>query len=265
VAYFRHNPLSKTGLAGACILLFLLLMPVMALILTSGVNEIQAGVAHELLVPALALTLKTSLLSLALIITLGTPLAWWLSGPTQTTGAIVATLIQLPIVIPPAVMGIGLLQTFGRNGVFGPALDTLGLSIPFTTTAVVLAQMVVSAPFYVQAATTAFRRVDADMMLVARTLGATPRRAFFSVALPAARSGLITGAALAWSRALGEFGATLLFAGNLSGVTQTMPLAIFSAFESDSELAVVFSLILAAIGVMILSCLLLVPKLRRKG
>ncbi|MEE2755242.1 MAG: molybdate ABC transporter permease subunit [Myxococcota bacterium] len=261
---FQHNPLTKTGLAAAITLLFLLLLPVLALVLTSSVDAVKAGVSNTLLMPALTLTLKTSLLSLVIIVVLGTPLAWWLSGPAKPCRTVVSTLIQLPIVIPPAVMGIGLLQAFGRGGLFGPSLTEIGLSIPFTGTAVVIAQVVVSAPFYIQAATNSFRGVDSDMMLVARTLGASPRRAFFLVALPAARPGLVIGAALAWSRALGEFGATLLFAGNLAGVTQTMPLAIFSAFESDSQLAVVFSLILAALGIIILSFLLMVTRLRNQ-
>ena len=259
MAKFRHNPLTKIGLAGAMTLLFLLLMPIIALVLTSSIESMESALSHRLLMPALALTLKTSLFSIVIIIMLGTPLAWWLSGPTNSRRTAIAALIQLPIVIPPAVVGVGLLQSFGRKGLFGPTLDFFGLSIPFTETAVIIAQVVVASPFYVQAATTAFRTVDPDMMLVARTLGASPRYAFFRVAIPTARSGLLVGTALAWARCLGEFGATLLFAGNLSGVSQTMPLAIFSAFESNSDLAVGFSIILASIGIVALAALTRIP------
>jgi molybdate transport system permease protein len=156
-------------------------------------------------------------------------------------------------------MGIALLETFGRNGLFGPALVAFGLQIPFTTVAVVLAQVVVSAPFYVQAAASALRRVDTDLLIVARTLGQTQRGAFFRIAVPMALPGLIGGAALAWARALGEFGATLLFAGNLPGTTQTMPLAIYMALESDVRVAVALSLVLAAMSVFLLLALRLAP------
>src|SRR5690606_7726448 len=132
-----------------------------------------------------------------------------------------------PVVLPPAVVGVALLQAFGHRGLLGPVLDSLSLRVPFTESAVVLAQLVVSAPFFVQAGANAFRKVDADVILVARALGATRSIAFRRVAVPIALPGLIVGASLAWARALGEFGATLLFAGNMTGKTQTMPLAIY--------------------------------------
>jgi molybdate transport system permease protein len=172
---------------------------------------------------------------------------------------VVEAVVDLPIVLPPAVVGIALLETFGRSGLVGPVLVALGIQIPFTTLAVVLAQVVVSAPFYVQAAAAAFRRVDADLLIVARTLGQTQRGAFLRVAVPIALPGLIGGAALAWARALGEFGATLLFAGNLPGTTQTMPLAIYAALESDVRVAVALSLVLAAVAVFLLLALRLAP------
>jgi molybdate transport system permease protein len=167
--------------------------------------------------------------------------------------------VDLPIVVPPAVVGIALLLTFGRSGLLGAPLTALGIQIPFTTIAVVLAQVVVSAPFYVQAAAAAFRRVDPDLLIVARSLGQRPRGAFFGVALPLALPGLMGGAALAWARALGEFGATLLFAGNLPGITQTMPLAIYAALEVDVRVAVALSLALAAVSVLLLLALRAAP------
>jgi molybdate transport system permease protein len=167
----------------------------------------------------------------------------------------------LPVVIPPAVLGVALLETFGRRGLLGGALDGLGLALPFSTAAVVVAQIVVSAPFYVQAASSAFRRVDADLLLVARTLGASPAGAFVRVGVPLALPGLLGGAALCWARALGEFGATLLFAGNLPGTTQTMPLAIYATLESDLRAATSLSVALAAIAVSLLLVLRAAPRL----
>jgi molybdate transport system permease protein len=189
----------------------------------------------------------------------GTPLAWWLATSSSRTARAVEVVVDLPIVIPPAVIGVALLQTFGRRGLLGPPLDALGVGVPFTERAVLLAQVVVSAPFFVQAAANAFRKVDLDILIVARTLGASPTRAFFRIAIPIARPGLVVGASLAWARALGEFGATLLFAGNLPGRTQTMPLAILSALESDVRVAIVFSLVLAALGTILLIGLRLAP------
>jgi molybdate transport system permease protein len=169
--------------------------------------------------------------------------------------------VDLPIVIPPAVIGVALLQTFGRRGLLGPALESIGLRIPFTESAVIIAQLVVSAPFFVQSAANAFRKLDPDLLIVARTLGASPASAFLRVAVPVALPGLLAGASLAWARSLGEFGATLLFAGNLLGATQTMPLAIFSALESEVRIAVVFSLVLSGVGALLLFVLHATPGL----
>ena len=160
-------------------------------------------------------------------------------------------------------MGIALLQTFGQSGLFGPALSSFGIGVPFTTTAVVVAQVVVAAPFYIQAAATAFRGVDEDLLIVARTLGQSPMGAFFRVAVPLALPGMVAGAALSWARALGEFGATLIFAGNFVGVTQTMPLAIYTALESDTRVAVALALVLAAASALLLVPLRAVPTLLR--
>lgn len=248
-------------LAGA--LLVLLVLPLIALALSATVDDLRAGAASPLFGDALWLSLRTTAVSLGFVVLGGTPLAWWLATRTHRRARAVALLVDLPIVIPPAVIGVALLQTFGRRGLLGPALDGLGISVPFTAAAVVLAQVVVSAPFYVQAAANAFREVEPDLLIVARTLGASPTGAFFRVAVPVALPGLVAGASLAWARALGEFGATLLFAGNLTGVTQTLPLAIFSALERDVRLAVVFALVLAALGAVLLLGLSLLGRRRR--
>jgi molybdate transport system permease protein len=246
-------------LLAAAPILTLLVLPVVALLVASSPADIAAGTASPLFGRALWLSARTTALSLAVVALAGTPLAWWLSVGTGRAARVVEAFVDLPIVVPPAVMGIALLETFGRSGLFGPSLSALGIQVPFTTLAVVLAQVVVSAPFYVQAAAAAFRRVDADLLIVARTLGQSQRGAFLRVAVPIALPGLIGGAALAWARALGEFGATLLFAGNLPGTTQTMPLAIYTALESDVRVAVALSLVLAAVSIFLLFALRMIP------
>lgn len=250
----------SVGWVLALALLAMLLVPVVALVVASSPSDLAAGVRHPLFVPALALSGRTTLVSLIIVVVGGTPLAWWLANGPRRITRVVEVLVVLPIVVPPAVLGVALLQAFGRSGVFGPLLQALDLQIPFTTTAVVLAQVVVSAPFFVESAAIAFRRVDVDSILVARTLGASPVTAFFRVAVPIAATGLLGGAALAYARSIGEFGATLLFAGNLSGTTQTMPLAIYMALESDVRAALAISLVLAAIAVVLLFAVRVAPQ-----
>ena len=243
----RSVPAALPVLAAGVLLAFLLL-PVVALGLSSGLGEVLAGLRNPLAVAALWLSLVTTTCSLAVVLLFGTCLAWLLARRTGRGWRALATLVQLPIVIPPAVSGLALLLAFGRRGLFGPWLEHAGIGLPFTTAAVVLAEVFVSAPFYVQAAAAAFRRLDPSLLLVARSLGAGPARTFFRVALPLSLPGLTTGAALSWSRALGEFGATLMFAGNLQGRTQTLPLAIYTAMESDLGAAKAMSLVLVVVA-----------------
>ncbi|MCA9692932.1 MAG: molybdate ABC transporter permease subunit [Myxococcales bacterium] len=226
-----------------------------ALAISSTPAELLAGARDPRFVQALWLSARTTAVSLVIVVATGTPLAWWIASSRARAVRAVELLVDLPIVIPPAVVGVALLQAFGRKGLLGPALDALGVGLPFTTAAVVTAQIVVSAPFYVQTAAGAFRKVELDTLVVARTLGASPSAAFFRVAIPIALPGLLGGAALAWARSLGEFGATLLFAGNLPGVTQTMPLAIYMALESDVRVALALSLALAAAAAALLLAL----------
>lgn len=250
---------SISGRALAGLLLGLLLLPLVALVLASSPASLQQGMAHRLFAPALWLSARTTAVSLVIVVVSGTPLAWWLATARPGRARIVAALVDVPIVIPPAVVGVALLEALGRQGLLGPALASFGITLPFTTAAVVVAQVVVSSPFYVQAATNAFRRVDPDLMAVARTLGASPPAAFVRVALPVAMPGLVGGAALAWARSVGEFGATLLFAGNFPGTTQTMPLAIYTALESDVDAAVAIAVVLAGIALAVLVTLRIGP------
>jgi molybdate transport system permease protein len=237
---------------GSALLGLFLLLPVAALVATLSWDDLLGGLRNPLLLPALRLSLVTTASSLALVVTLGTLLAWRVARNPGRLSRLLETLAQLPAVIPPAVAGVGLLLAFGRRGLLGGWLDRHGFALAFTTPAVVLAEAFVSAPFFVQAAIAAFRRVDENLIVVARTLGASPLRTFLRVALPLAAPGMVAGAAMSWARAVGEFGATLLFAGNLTGRTQTLPLAVYTAMESDLRAAQALSLILVAIAFAIL-------------
>ena len=233
-------------------MLLLVLLPVAGLLFTSSPRALLRGLADPLVGPAVEISLLTTTASLALVIACGTPLAWIVARGRGRLWRVVETVVELPVVLPPAVAGVALLLAFGRRGLLGPPLAALGIGLPFSGAAVVLAQSFVAAPFYVQAATGAFRRLDPDLMLVARTLGASWPRVFFTVAVPVSRPALIGGAVLTWARALGEFGATLMFAGNLVGRTQTLPLAIYTALESDLRTAQSLSIVLVAVAFALL-------------
>ena len=246
------------------LLLLLVALPLGGLLFSAPPRQLLAGLSDPLVLPALRLTLFTTTVSLLVILTCGTPLAWLIAGTTgpalQAGRArrggrlwrVLETLVELPVVLPPAVAGVALLLAFGRRGLLGPGLAAAGIGLPFTRGAVIVAQTFVAAPFYLQAAIAAFRRLDPDLILVARTLGASPPRALFTVAIPVSWPSLAGGAAMSWARALGEFGATLMFAGNMSGRTQTLPLAIYTALESDLRTAQSLSVLLVAIAFALL-------------
>ena len=236
----------------ALLMVGVLAVPLLALVLSTGAGDLLDGLRHPLALSALRLSLLTTSLSLTLTLLLGTPLAWWMARHPGPAERVVATLVQLPIVVPPAVSGLALLLAFGRRGLLGPLLERAGWVLPFTTAAVVLAKLFISAPFYVQSAAAAFRRLDEDVLWTARSLGAGPARRFFRVALPLSRPGVVTGAALSWARALGEFGATLMFAGNLTGRTQTLPLAIYTSLETDLRPAKALSVLMVAVALGVL-------------
>lgn len=243
------------GAGLALVWVFLLLGPLLLLGESLRGPALLDGLSDPRFATALGLSLQTSVVSLLLTVLLGTPVAWYLARRSGGWAKHLEPLLELPVVIPPAVVGVALLMAFGRQGSLGALLFDLGLELPFSKKGVVLAQLVVSSPFYVQGAKTAFSKVSSQHLEVAQTLGAGPAQRFWHVAVPIAWPGLVSAASIAWARALGEFGATLLFAGNRVGHTQTMPLAIFSAMESNVALAVVFSLALAALGLLALSSL----------
>jgi molybdate transport system permease protein len=211
----------------------------------------QAG--RVTVVDALVLSATTSLTSLLVIIGLGTPLAFLIARRSFRGKTVLETLIDMPMVMPPAVAGLALLMAFGRRGVLGSWLDDAGIRIGFTTTAVIFAQIFVSSPFYVRSGRAAFSRVDRNMEDAAADLGASPWRVLRSVTLPLAAPGLMAGAVLAWARAVGEFGATIMFAGNLPRETQTLPLAIYGRYEAgDLETSLAMALILLVSSFLVL-------------
>lgn len=238
--------------AAGALLLSLLALPLAALLVRTGPGALLAGLQSPLVLPALRVSLASSLVTVALVVLLGTPTAFWMSRAEGRTRRLVELLVQLPVVLPPSLAGLAMLLAFGRRGVFGAALERLGVQVAFTPVAVVLAEVFVAAPFFLLVASAAFRAVDERLLQVARTLGCTAEQAFVRVALPLALRGLLSGAALAWARALGEFGATLMFAGNLPGHTQTLPLAIYTALESDVEAAQALSVLLLLFAVAML-------------
>ena len=200
---------------------------------------------------ALLLSLKTAAASTALCLLLGVPMAMVLARSDARLVRMARPLILLPLVLPPVVGGIALLYVFGRLGVIGEYLNAAGIQIAFTTTAVVLAQTFVSLPFLVIALEGAARTAGADYEVVAATLGARPTTVWWRVSLPLLAPGLISGAVLAFARSLGEFGATLTFAGSREGVTRTLPLEIYLQRESDADAAVALSLLLVAVAAIV--------------
>jgi molybdate transport system permease protein len=195
------------------------------------------------------------LIAQAAIILFGTPTAYLLATRRFPGRALAITLVELPLVLPPAVAGIGLLAAFGRVGLLGSTLKAFGLEIPFTQTAVVLAVAFVASPLFVRQAIAAFEAVDESLVEASRTLGASPARTFARIALPLASGGLAAGAALAFARGLGEFGATIMFAGSFQGVTQTLPLAIYAEFENRFEVALAIGGLLVVVSAVLLVAL----------
>jgi molybdate transport system permease protein len=218
----------------------------------AGSGRVVAAVGAPIVVQALELSVLTTFLVLVLSLLFGSPLALLLARRDFPGKILIDTLVDLPIVLPPAVAGLALLLTFGRTGLLGATLDSVGLELPFTTAAVVLASMFVAAPFYVRAARAGFLVVPPELEDAGRVEGATDWQVFRHITVPLAAPSLFGGAILCWARALGEFGATIMFAGSLAGRTQTMPLAIYAALETDLDAAVALSVLLLVISVVLL-------------
>jgi molybdate transport system permease protein len=249
------------ALATAVALAFLVL-PVVAIFLRVPPADLLHALGSDVARDALIVSLKTSAIAHAAVLLFGTPAAWVLARKRFRGRGLVLALVELPLVLPPAVAGIALLAAFGRAGLLGDELDALGVQIPFTQTAVVLAVAFVESPFYLRGAIAAFEAVDRSLFDAARTLGASPARVFARVGLPLAAGGLGAASALALARGLGEFGATIIFAGSLQGVTQTLPLAIYAQFDQDFDTALAISALFIVIGAVLLVALKLYPWFR---
>jgi molybdate transport system permease protein len=202
---------------------------------------------------ALKLSMITSVISMVIIVALGTPLAFALTYWKFPLRSVVTLLVDLPVVLPPSVAGLGLLMTFGRNGLFGDLLNQAGVHLPFTTAAVIMAQVFVSAPLFIRTARVGFASINHQFVEAARVEGASSWQLLTLVMLPLARNSLISGAMLSLTRALGEFGATILFAGNMPGITQTMPVAIYLGFERNIQTAIGLSVMLVSFSLGLLA------------
>jgi molybdate transport system permease protein len=235
------------------LLLGLFGLPLLALLARAFDRDFLSHALSASALAALRLSLLTSLLSVGITLLFGTPLAYMLARWRFRQKSWLEMLIDLPIVLPPSVAGLALLIAFGRRGMFGPFLTALDINLPFTTVAVVLAQTFVAAPLYVRSARVGFSAVEKQLEEAAHVEGASQWQLFREVMLPLTGRHLLSGAILTWTRALGEFGATILFAGNLEGVTQTMPLAIYLGFERDLGVAIALSVLLVGVSVILLS------------
>jgi molybdate transport system permease protein len=243
-------------LAGAAVVVatvtLYIILPIIALFLRTNPELFLASLADPEVISALWLSLTTSVISLVVIILVGTPFAYLHCRHQYPGKVLVDTIIDLPLVLPPAVAGLALLVLYGRAGLVGRYAGVLGFSIAFTTLAVIMAQIFVASPFYLRQAKSLFDQLDPAYERTARTLGASPARVFGQVVVPLTAGGLVSGAVMTFGRALGEFGATIMFAGNLPGVTQTMPLAVYVSMAGDFNAGITISILLVLISFAIM-------------
>ncbi len=244
-------------------ILALLGIPVLALVVKAIGPDFLNFALSTTALSALQLSLITSTLSTLLAVAAGMPLAYILARWKFSGKAAIELLIDLPVVLPPSVAGLALLLAFGRTGLFGQWLGLVGISLPFTTAAVVLAQAFVSTPLFIRSARIGFGEIDIQLEEAATVEGANEWQVFSHIILPLAGRSLLTGIILAWTRALGEFGATILFAGNLEGKTQTMPLAIYLGFERNLGIAVALSVLLVLVSLILLGVMRRLEKKER--
>lgn len=235
-------------------------IPLVALFARVAPGELIVQLGTTTARDALWVSAKTSVVAHLIVLLFGTPAAYLLATRRFRGRAVVISLVELPLVLPPAVAGLALLAAFGRSGLLGHELSALGITLPFTQAAVVMAVCFVATPFYVRAGVAAFEAVEPQLIDAARTLGAGPARTFFRVALPLARGGLGAGSTVAFARGLGEFGATIMFAGSLPGVTQTAPLAIYDALDEDFDVAVALGAMFVVASVALLLAAKVVPR-----
>ena len=239
----------------ALVALAFLVLPIVAIYVHTSPGNLLDQFSRPVVRDAFAVSLKTSALAQVLVVVFGTPTAYLLATHRFPGHAAAVTLVELPLVLPPAVAGVGLLVAFGQMGLLGSSLGALGVALPFTQSAVTIAVAYVSSPLYIRQAIAAFESTDPSFAAASRTLGAGPVRTFFRVVLPLARVGLIAGLALSFARGLGEFGATIMFAGSLQHVTQTLPLAIYAEFAVNFDATLAMSGVLVLISVVLLLAL----------
>jgi molybdate transport system permease protein len=258
----------KTRIFGAALVLttgvalLFLLLPIVAVFVHVPLGDLVSALGSRPAVDAIRVTAETIAVAMVLILGFGTPAAYWIAGRRGGLRDVLVTLVELPLVLPPAVAGVGLLVAFGRLGLLGGTMEALGIDIAFTKVAVILAVTFVASPFFLRTAVSAFEAVDPTLPAAARTLGAGRGRVFFRVMLPLARGGLGAGAALAFARGLGEFGATIMFAGSLQGVTQTLSLAIYEQFDVDFNVALAISALLIVVSAVVLLSVKLMTRWR---
>jgi molybdate transport system permease protein len=229
-----------------------LLLPIVALVTYQPLHDLFDGFGTKVATDAILVSLKTNAIAFAIMIALGTPFAYLLGRRRFRGRSVVITIIEVPLVMPPAVAGLALLVAFGRLGLLGHTFSVLGIDLAFTQAAVVLAILYVASPFYLRGAVAAFEAVDQTLLDVAGTLGAGPVRRMLRVAVPLAAAGLGAAAAVAFARGIGEFGATILFAGSFQGSTQTLPLAVYSLFDANLDQAVAIGVLLIIVSAAIL-------------
>jgi molybdate transport system permease protein len=232
-----------------------LVVPLVALVARTPVRGLPARLTDPVVLDALWLSLWTATAAMAISFVIGLPLAWVLARVEFRGRSLVRVLVLVPLVLPPVVAGVALLTAFGRSGVLGAPLRELGITIPFTSVAVVLAHTFVALPFFVISVEGALRATSREYDEVAAVLGASRAATFLRVSLPMALPGIAAGLVLGWARSLGEFGATITFAGNFPGVTQTMPLLVYEALNTDPEAARVLSLVMLGVSVAVLALL----------
>jgi molybdate transport system permease protein len=249
----RQKALVVACVAAAAVALAFLLLPIVAIFAHTSPGRLLDQLSNPVVKDAVVVSIKTTLVAQVLIVVFGTPLAFLLASGRFRGRALVVTLVELPLVLPPAVAGIGLLAAFGRVGLLGSSLDALGITLPYTQAAVTIAVAYVASPLYIRQAVAAFEATDPNLAAASRTLGAGPGRTFFRVILPLARGGLIAGLALSFARGLGEFGATIMFAGSLQKVTQTLPLAIYAEFSVNFNATLAMSGVLVLISIVLLA------------
>ena len=245
--------LTPLGFAIATIYILFITLPIIALAIRAlgGADFIQ-HITGPTAVQALRISLLTSGISMLIIVGLGSPFALLLAKNNSRFLKTIDLIVELPIILPPVVAGVAMLMAFGRTGLLGNPLNNIGITLPFTTTAVIMAQIFVSAPFYIRAAKIGFASVPKELEEISETLGVSPWSTFWRITIPLAWPAMAGGAALAWARAMSEFGATIMFAGNVIGQTQALPLAILSSLESNLETTLAISLLLVGVSISIL-------------